>query len=199
VLGDAIRQAGSAVLPWTPELRQWQARVRLMHALEPEQWPDVSDAALLATLPHWAGPYLDGISRFSHLEKFPLRDALHSLLDWPQQQRLERELPLRLDVPSGSSIAIDYTTDHHPVLSVKLQEMFGLTETPRLAGGRVPLTIHLLSPAQRPVAVTQDLASFWKNAYAEVRKDLRGRYPRHPWPEDPLTAVAQRGVKKRDT
>jgi ATP-dependent helicase HrpB len=197
VLCDAIRAAGSAVLPWTPELRQWQARVQTMHGLEPAQWPAVSDAALLDTLAQWAGPFLDGVSRFSHLGKFPLRDALHALLDWPQQQRLEQELPLRLGVPSGSQVSIDYTTDHHPVLSVKLQEMFGLTETPRLAGGRVPLTIHLLSPAQRPVAVTQDLASFWRNAYAEVRKDLRGRYPRHPWPDDPLTAPAQRGVKKR--
>ncbi|HET8730235.1 MAG TPA: ATP-dependent helicase HrpB [Moraxellaceae bacterium] len=197
VLCDAIRQKGIEILPWTPELRQWQARVQLMHALEPEQWPDASDAALLESLDEWAGPFLDGMTRFSHLEKFPLRDALTSLLDWPRQQRLDQELPPRLTVPSGSAIAIDYTTDHHPVLSVKLQEMFGLTATPRLAGGRVPLTIHLLSPAQRPVAVTQDLASFWANAYAEVRKDLRGRYPRHPWPEDPLAAPAQRGVKKR--
>ncbi len=100
-------------------------------------------------------------------------------------------------MPTGSRIAIDYTGEHDPVLAVKLQEMFGLTETPRLARGRVPLTLHLLSPAQRPVAVTQDLASFWKNAYPEVRKDLRGRYPRHPWPEDPFTAEAQRGVKKK--
>lgn len=197
VLCEAIRQAGAQVLPWTPELRQWQARVQLLHRLEPEQWPDVSDAALLATLEDWAGPYLDGVTRFAHLEKFALRDALTGRLDWPRQQRLDQELPTRIDVPSGSRIAIDYTTDHDPVLSVKLQEMFGLTATPRLAGGRVPLTIHLLSPAQRPVAVTQDLASFWANAYAEVRKDLRGRYPRHPWPEDPLTAPAQRGVKKR--
>lgn len=199
VLCDAIRAAGSQVLPWTPELRQWQARVQLMHGIEPAQWPDVRDAALLDSLPQWAGPYLDGVSRFSHLGRFPLRDALYSQLDWPQQQRLEQELPVRLAVPSGSHVGIDYTTDHHPVLSVKLQEMFGLTETPRLAGGRVPLTIHLLSPAQRPVAVTQDLASFWQNAYADVRKDLRGRYPRHPWPDDPLTAPAQRGVKKRGT
>ncbi|MES2919529.1 MAG: ATP-dependent helicase HrpB [Pseudomonadota bacterium] len=192
-----LRQAGLEKLPWTPELRQWQARVQLMHGLEPAQWPDVSDAALAESLLVWAGPYLDGLTRFSHLEKFALRDALQGLLEWAQQQRLDQELPLRLSVPTGSSVSIDYTTDHDPVLSVKLQEMFGLTQTPRLAGGRVPLTIHLLSPAQRPVAVTQDLASFWANAYVEVRKDLRGRYPRHPWPEDPLTAVAQRGVKKR--
>jgi ATP-dependent helicase HrpB len=197
VLGEAVRAAGSQVLPWTPELRQWQARVQLLHVLEPDTWPDVGDVALLETFTAWAGPWLDGVTRFSHLDRFNLREALHGRLDWPLQQRLDRELPRSLTVPTGSAIAIDYTTDHDPVLSVKLQEMFGLTETPRLAGGRVPLTIHLLSPAQRPVAVTQDLASFWKNAYADVRKDLRGRYPRHPWPEDPLTAVAQRGVKKR--
>ncbi len=195
VFCDAIRAEGLQVLPWTPELRQWQARVQMMHLLEPEHWPAVSDPALQEALETWAGPFLDGFSRFSHLERFPLSDALTSLLDWDAGQRLDRELPVRIAVPSGSTISIDYTAEHDPVLSVKLQEMFGLTETPRLAGGRVPLTIHLLSPAQRPVAVTQDLASFWKNAYQDVRKDLRGRYPRHPWPEDPLTAVAQRGVK----
>ncbi|HEX6592241.1 MAG TPA: ATP-dependent helicase C-terminal domain-containing protein [Moraxellaceae bacterium] len=195
VFCEALRNAGLSVLPWSDELRQWQARVQLMHELEPDDWPDVSEAALKATLEAWAGPFLEGVTRFSHLAKFPLRDALFSLLDWNAQQELERELPTRLTVPTGSAIGIDYTAEHDPVLSVKLQEMFGLLETPRLAKGRVPLTIHLLSPAQRPVAVTQDLASFWKNAYADVRRDLRGRYPRHPWPEDPLTAVAQRGVK----
>ncbi|MGH8491887.1 MAG: ATP-dependent helicase HrpB [Moraxellaceae bacterium] len=195
VLCEALAEAGLTVLPWTDDLRQWQARVQLMHGLAPESWPDVSEEALQKALLDWAGPFLDGMTRFSHLAKFALHDALHSLLDWNAQQQLDRELPTRLTVPTGSDIRIDYTTEHHPVLAVKLQEMFGQLETPRLAGGRVPLTIHLLSPAQRPVAVTQDLASFWKNAYADVRRDLRGRYPRHPWPEDPFTAVAQRGVK----
>lgn len=195
VLCEAIRDAGLSVLPWTDELRQWQARVQLMHGLDSASWPDVSEEGLRTTLADWAGPYLDGMSRFSHLAKFPLGDAMHALLDWNTQQQLEKELPSRLAVPTGSEIRIDYTSEHHPVLAVKLQEMFGQLETPRLAGGRVPLTIHLLSPAQRPVAVTQDLASFWKNAYGDVRKDLRGRYPKHPWPEDPFTAVAQRGVK----
>lgn len=197
VICAAIRTHGSSVLPWTDDLRQWQARVQLLHGLEPEQWPAVDDATLLAGLENWAAPWLEGVSRFSHLANFKLHDALMSLLDWPQQQRLEKELPQRITVPSGSAVRIDYTAEHDPVLAVKLQEMFGLTETPRLANGRIPLTIHLLSPAQRPVAVTQDLASFWKNAYSDVRKDLRGRYPRHPWPDDPLTAVAQRGVKKK--
>ena len=158
---------------------------------------DGSEMALRQHVLEWAGPYLTGMSRFSHLDRFPLQDALTGLLDWARQQSLEHLLPANLTVPTGSRIAIDYTAEHGPVLAVKLQEMFGLLETPRLANGRVPLTIHLLSPAQRPVAVTQDLASFWKNAYADVRKDMRGRYPRHPWPDDPFTAVAQRGVKKK--
>lgn len=197
VLAQAIAEAGLQVLPWTDALRQWQARVQIMHGLAPAEWPDVSDAALREHVVDWAGPYLGGMSRFSHLERFPLHDALTGMLEWSQQQALDQLLPTHLVVPTGSRIGIDYTAGHHPVLAVKLQEMFGLLETPRLANGRVPLTIHLLSPAQRPVAVTQDLASFWKNAYAEVRKDMRGRYPRHPWPEDPFTAEAQRGVKKR--
>lgn len=197
VLAQAITDTGLQVLPWTDNLRQWQARVQILHRLEPEQWPDVSDAALRGRVPAWAGPYLTGLSRFSHLDRFPLHEALTALLDWSQQQALDQLLPTHLVVPTGSRIGIDYTGEHDPVLAVKLQELLGLTETPRLARGRVPLTIHLLSPAQRPVAVTQDLASFWKNAYPEVRKDLRGRYPRHPWPEDPFTAEAQRGVKKK--
>lgn len=195
VFCEALSAAGLAVLPWTDDLRQWQARVQIMHGLAPEDWPDVSEEGLKSSLQEWAGPFLDGVTRFSHLQKFPLTDALHALLDWNKQQELEKQLPTRLTVPTGSEIRIDYSSEHDPVLAVKLQEMFGQLETPRLAGGRVPLTIHLLSPAQRPVAVTQDLASFWKNAYADVRRDLRGRYPRHPWPEDPFTAVAQRGVK----
>lgn len=197
VLARAIAEAGLQVLPWTEALRQWQARVQIMHGLAPAEWPDVSDAALREHIADWAGPYLGGMSRFSHLERFPLHDALTGMLEWSQQQALEQLLPTHLVVLTGSRIGIDYTAGHHPVLAVKLQEMFGLLETPRLANSRVPLTIHLLSPAQRPVAVTQDLASFWKNAYPEVRKDMRGRYPRHPWPEDPFTAEAQRGVKKR--
>ncbi len=197
VLAQAIAETGVQVLPWTDTLRQWQARVQIMHRLAPAEWPNVSEEGLRARITEWAAPYLTGMSRFSHLDRFPLHNALTGMLDWSSQQALDALLPVQLEVPTGSRISIDYTAEHGPVLAVKLQEMFGLLETPRLAQGRVPLTIHLLSPAQRPVAVTQDLASFWKNAYAEVRKDIRGRYPRHPWPEDPFTAVAQRGVKKK--
>lgn len=196
---QGLREAGSAALPWTEPLRQWQARVQLMHALAPEVWPDVSDEHLMATLADWATPWLTGLTRLEQLAGFPLSDALQGRLNWPQRQRLDQLLPETLTVPTGSRVSINYTAAFSgqpgPILAVKLQELFGLNETPRLADGRIPLTLHLLSPARRPVAVTADLHSFWRNAYAEVRKDLRGRYPRHPWPEDPLSAVAQKGVK----
>ncbi len=194
---QGLREAGLQALPWTDGLRQWQARLELMQGLEPESWPDVGEAALLASLADWAGPYLAGYSRLGQLSGFPLHDALTGLLDWQQQQALNRLLPPSLVVPSGSVVGIDYCAEHGPVLAVKLQEMFGLSQTPRLAEGRISLLIHLLSPARRPVAVTADLASFWQNAYTEVRKDLRGRYPKHPWPDDPWTATATHRAKPR--
>ena len=188
-------QLGAEALPWTPALRQWQARVKRLHAAHPQDWPDVSDAALMATLADWAGPWLSGLSRLEEMSRFPLQDALFAQLDWSQQQQLNELLPTHLTVPSGSSVEIDYCVEGNPVLAVKLQEVFGWLDTPALAQGQLRLTLHLLSPARRPTAVTADLASFWRQGYPEVRKDLRGRYPKHPWPEDPLTAVAQRGVK----
>ena len=190
-----LRQLGADALPWTPALRQWQARVQRLHNWHPTDWPDVSDAALMAGLEDWAAPWLTGLSRHEEMSRFPLQDALFAHLDWSQRQQLDEQLPTHLTVPSGSSIEIDYCAEGNPVLAVKLQEVFGWLDTPALAQGRLRLTLHLLSPARRPTAVTADLASFWRQGYPEVRKDLRGRYPKHPWPEDPLTAVAQRGVK----
>ncbi|MES3040859.1 MAG: ATP-dependent helicase HrpB [Pseudomonadota bacterium] len=190
-----LRQLGADALPWTPALRQWQARVQRLHAWHPADWPDVSDAALMAGLEIWAAPWLSGLSRHEEMSRFPLHDALFAHLDWSQRQRLDEQLPTHLTVPSGSDIEIDYCAEGNPVLAVKLQEVFGWLDTPALAQGRLRLTLHLLSPARRPTAVTADLASFWRQGYPEVRKDLRGRYPKHPWPEDSLTAVAQRGVK----
>ena len=192
-----IRRMGLACLPWTDELQQWRARVAIMAALEPQQWPVLDDEQLLATLEQWALPWLAGINRRDQLKQFPLQQALFELLDRQQRDLLNTALPTHITVPTGSRIAIDYLAESGPVLAVKLQELFGLTETPRLAGGRVPLTIHLLSPARRPVGVTADLASFWQQGYPQVRKELRGRYPKHPWPEDPLTALPQRGLKPR--
>jgi ATP-dependent helicase HrpB len=190
-----IRRLGLGCLPWTETLLQWRARVRLMAALEPQQWPALDDDTLLATLEQWALPWLAGISRRDQLRQFPLQEALYALLDRTQRETLERILPTHVTVPSGSRISIDYLPESGPVLAVKLQELFGLTRTPPLADGRLPLTIHLLSPARRPVGVTADLASFWQQGYPQVRKELRGRYPKHPWPEDPLSAAPQRGVK----
>ncbi len=191
-----IRRLGSGCLPWTDALQQWRARVAVMAALEPDRWPQLDDDMLLATLEQWALPWLAGISRRDQLKQFPLQAALNAMLDKPQRDMLGTLLPTHIRVPTGSEIAIDYQVEGGPVLAVKLQELFGLTETPGLAGGRVPLTIHLLSPARRPVAVTADLASFWQQGYPQVRKELRGRYPKHPWPEDPLAAAPQRGVKQ---
>ncbi|GGY60747.1 ATP-dependent helicase HrpB [Marinobacter zhanjiangensis] len=192
----AVREKGLDSLPWTGAARQWQARVRQMRDLEPDQWPDVSDEALVATLEQWLAPFLAGIRNWKGLQQIPLHDALQSLLPYDQQQRLSRELPTTLEIPTGQHLRLDYTADNGPVLAAKLQALFGWTETPKLAGGRLPVIIHLLSPAQRPLAVTADLANFWKQVYPEVRKEMRGRYPKHPWPEDPLTAEARMGTKK---
>lgn len=195
-----IRELGVTALPWSPELRQWQARVLLCRRIEPdsrEPWPDVSDAALLATLKAWLAPWLDDVSRASHLARIDLAGALRALLTWPGQQRLDELAPTHLTVPSGSNVAIDYLDGPVPSLSVRLQEVFGLTATPRVGGGRVPVLLKLLSPARRPVQVTQDLESFWNTAYHEVRKELKGRYPRHYWPEDPRQAEPTKRVKPR--
>lgn len=162
----------------------------------PGAWPETSDAALLAGLDSWLAPFLAGMQRWSDLQKLDLRSALQSLLDYPQQQQLDQLAPARLVIPTGQEVTLDYTADNGPVLAAKLQALFGWNETPLVADGQVPVVIHLLSPAQRPLAVTGDLASFWRNAYPEVRKDMRGRYPKHPWPEDPFTAEAQQGTKK---
>ncbi|MFZ5697731.1 MAG: ATP-dependent helicase HrpB [Pseudomonadota bacterium] len=194
----ALAERGIGILPWDAAARQWRARVQLLHGLFPEQWPDFSDPALTATLADWAAPFLGGMTRLSHLADFPLREALRARLDHALQRQLDTLAPERWTVPTGSQILINYTAENGPVLAVKLQEMFGATATPALVNGKVPLTLHLLSPAQRPVAVTRNLVTFWQQGYPDVRKDLRGRYPRHPWPEDPLTAPPQRGVKRRE-
>ncbi|MCH8543297.1 MAG: ATP-dependent helicase HrpB [Alcanivorax sp.] len=193
-----LRAAGLGALPWRPALRQWQARVMLLRGQVPADWPDVSDEALLTGLEDWAGPFLDGMTRLRQLNDFPLSEALQALLDYPARQVLAREAPTHVQVPSGSQVTLDYcVAGEQPVLAVKLQEMFGAQDTPRVAYGRVPVLLHLLSPARRPVAITTDLAGFWQQGYTQVRKDLRGRYPKHPWPEDPLQAPAQRGTGRR--
>lgn len=191
-LVNLVRRKGLELLPWTPELRQWQARVALLRQLDiagkdQSEWPDVSDAALLKSLEHWLMPYLGKVSRLSHFANLDLSSIVHNLLPWPLPQRLDELAPHHLSVPSGSSIRLDYS-EQPPILAVRLQELFGLAETPRIAGGRQVVKLHLLSPARRPVQVTQDLANFWRSTYAEVKKDLKGRYPKlfhkmDPWVE----------------
>ncbi|CAI8996156.1 ATP-dependent RNA helicase HrpB [Pseudomonas chlororaphis] len=200
-LVNLVRRKGLELLPWTPELRQWQARVALLRQLDLEakgesQWPDVSDTALLKSLESWLLPYLGKVSRLSHFANLELASIVHNLLPWPLPQRLDELAPHHLTVPSGSSIRLDYS-EQPPILAVRLQELFGLAETPRIAGGRQVVKLHLLSPARRPVQVTQDLANFWRSTYAEVKKDLKGRYPKHYWPDDPLVAEATARAKPR--
>jgi ATP-dependent helicase HrpB len=199
---EGIRQEGLDCLPWTKALRQWQARVGFLGRLfgEADEWPDVSDRALTGGIENWLGPFLAGRYRLRDLERIDLKSALAVLLTGSQRKRLEDLAPTHLTVPSGSRIPIDYAFDI-PVLAVRIQEMFGATATPCIAGGRQPLLIHLLSPAGRPVQVTQDLAGFWQSGYPEVKKQLKGRYPKHFWPDDPLrfpaTARAKTRRKKR--
>lgn len=196
-----MRRKGLELLPWTPELRQWQARVGLLRQMDLQtqsesEWPDVSNDALLETLDHWLLPYLGKVTRLSHFGNLDLSPILHNLLPWPLPQRLEELAPHHLTVPSGSSVRLDYS-ESPPILAVRLQELFGLADTPRIANGRQIVKLHLLSPARRPVQVTQDLANFWRSTYAEVKKDLKGRYPKHYWPDDPLIAEPTARVKPR--
>lgn len=196
---EGVREMGLESLPWNEEARQLQARLLSLHQWLPgEDWPDLSDAQLLATLEEWLAPYLSGMNRREHLSRLNLADILRNTLDWDKQQRLEQAAPTHLQVPSGSRKKLSYSSDAAPpVLAVKLQELFGLADTPTVAGGRVAVMLHLLSPAQRPIQVTQDLKSFWNNTYAEVKKELKGRYPKHPWPDDPWRAEATARTKRK--
>ena len=195
-----IRQLGIEALPWDRDTRNLQARLEFVRHLEPAPLPDwpASDAAALAgDLEHWLAPWLEGITRREHLARLPLREALLARLDAAQRRALDELAPRELAVPSGSRIRIDYVDDNAPCIEVRLQEVFGLAATPRIGGNRVPVTLKLLSPAQRPVQITRDLAGFWRSSYVEVRKEMRGRYPRHHWPEDPMQAAPSRGARRR--
>ncbi len=199
---DGVRRRGLAVLPWTDAAREFRARVLSLRAWRPaDAWPDLSDAALSATLGEWLAPWLAGMTRLEHLQRLDLVAVLQSPLqaavagDW--RRRLEEGAPTHVQVPSGARRRLAYAPGEPPVLAVKLQEMFGLADTPRVCWGEVPVTLHLLSPAGRPMQVTRDLRSFWERTYPEVRRELRGRYPKHPWPDDPWRAVPTAGVKRR--
>lgn len=194
---EGIRDMGIDCLPWTPASLSLRARLAFLRRIEGAEWPDCSDAALLDGLETWLAPWLDGLSRKAHLSRLDMTAIVSSLLDWDARKRLDRHAPTHIDVPSGSRIAVDYQSGDHPVLAVRLQEMFGLADTPTIAGGRIKLTLHLLSPARRPVQVTQDLASFWATAYRQVKADLKGQYPKHYWPDDPMQAEPTARAKPR--
>ncbi|SFU49883.1 ATP-dependent helicase HrpB [Pontibacter akesuensis] len=197
VLLQVLQEKGMARMPWSEEAIRTRQRLAFLHQLEPEKWYDVSDAALAASLEEWLLPHLVGLRSMEQVTRLDFNEMLLADLSWEQRQEMERLAPSHLQVPSGSRIALDYSDATTPVLAVRLQEVFGLLDTPRVGGGKVPLLLHLLSPASRPVQVTRDLRSFWNNGYFDVRKDLRGRYPKHHWPEDPLSAAPVRGTKKR--
>ena len=191
---DAIQREGIAALPWSASAQSIRHRLEFAHGLD-ANWPSVSDVTLLDEVDQWLAPHLAGMSKRSDLARINLGDLLLGRLTWQQRAALDVLAPTHIEVPSGSRIAVDYRDAAAPILAVRLQEMFGAQSTPTVGGGRVPVTLHLLSPAHRPVQITRDLAGFWRNSYFDVRKDLRGRYPRHPWPDDPLTAPPTKRVK----
>jgi ATP-dependent helicase HrpB len=190
VMTQGVREMGLAALPWSDGAKSLKARVMFLRRLYPEDgWPDLSDDALLASLEGWLTPYLAGISRRAHLDRLDMHQILQGMIPHELARKMDRLAPVRIEVPSGADVRIDYETEGDPVLRVRLQEMFGLARTPAIAEGRSPLRIELLSPAGRPLAVTQSLETFWTNGYPSVRSDMRGRYPKHAWPEDPLSAT----------
>jgi ATP-dependent helicase HrpB len=197
VLLAGLAREGIDALPWNDRARSLRQRLGFLRSLDPS-WPDVSDAVLTSTLGAWLGPYLAGARSLADLSRVDLAAALSNALSWDRRTAIDELAPTHIVVPSGSRIPIDYTDPQAPVLAVRLQEMFGLEDTPRIAAGRVPLTIHLLSPAHRPVQVTRDLAGFWRSSYFDVRKELRGRYPKHYWPDDPMQAEPTRRAKRRN-
>lgn len=188
-MAQGIAGMGLRVLPWKDGVTHFRAQVMYLRRLLPEDgWPDLSDEALLLSLNEWLTPYLAGITRKAHLERLDMFAIIKGLVPYDLQRQMESLVPSRIEVPSGAHVAIDYETDGDPVIRVRLQEMFGLARTPTIARGRAQLRIELLSPAGRPLAVTKSLETFWTNGYPDVRAELRGRYPKHSWPEDPLSA-----------
>jgi ATP-dependent helicase HrpB len=197
MLAQGVVQKDMARLPWTKSLLQWRDRVSFLRRLEGEEWPDLSDDALAATAADWLAPLVIGKTSAAALGADELTAAVHGLVPWKLRRRLELEAPTHFAAPSGSSVPIDYNSNEGPRLSIRVQELFGLKHHPAIAGGRVPLLIELLSPAHRPVQVTRDLPGFWRGSYAAVKAEMKGRYPRHPWPDDPIGAPATRRAKRR--
>jgi ATP-dependent helicase HrpB len=197
-LAGGVLSLGVARLPWTQSLKQWRDRVLFLRRAEEGVWPDLSDEAL-AALPNWLAPFLHGKTSLAEIGAEDLARALHAQLDHRLLRRLESEAPTHFTAPTGTEAAVDYQAEGGPSIALRVQELFGLSTHPALAGGRVPLILHLLSPAHRPIQITRDLPGFWRGSWSAVRADLRGRYPRHFWPENPAEAVPTTRAKPRGT
>jgi ATP-dependent helicase HrpB len=198
LLAEGVARAGIGKLPWTKALTQWRDRVMFLRKAEGDEWPDLSDVALAANV-DWLVPAFDRKAAVSQLAPDDLQSALTELVPWPLRRRLAAEAPTHFEAPTGTRVAIDYEAEAGPTIAIRLQELFGLAQHPAIAGGRIPLVIELLSPGHRPVQITRDLPGFWHGSYAAVRTEMRGRYPRHPWPDDPLAAAPTRRAKPRGT
>jgi ATP-dependent helicase HrpB len=198
-LATGLATLGAARLPWTKTQLQRRGRVAFLRAAGETDWPDLSDAALTATLSDWLGPYLAGKTRLADLSADDLGQALDALIPWALKRRLDEEAPTHFEAPTGNRHAIDYEGAGAPALHIRVQELFGLKSHPAMAGGRLPLTLHLLSPAHRPIQITRDLPGFWSGSWAAVKAEMKGRYPRHPWPDDPANALPTARAKPRGT
>ncbi|SDH63446.1 ATP-dependent helicase HrpB [Bradyrhizobium sp. Rc2d] len=199
IFADGLIAAGLDRLPWSKAAKQWRDRVMFLRKAEGDSWPDLSDDGLIARRDDWLVPALYDKIALKDISAGDLSDALMALLPWEMRARLDREAPTHFEAPTGTMLAIDYEAEQGPTIAVRLQELFGLNTHPSIAAGKVPLVLELLSPAQRPVQVTRDLPGFWRGSYSAVRSDLRGRYPRHPWPDDPASALPTRRAKPRGT
>jgi ATP-dependent helicase HrpB len=199
LLADAIAKAGLDRLPWSKHFKQWRDRVMFLRKSEGDEWPDLSDAALTASVQDWLAPLLADKTALRDIGADDLSNAIVELLPWNMRRRLDAEAPTHFEAPTGTNVPIDYEAEAGPTIAIRVQELFGLGRHPAIAGGRVPLVIELLSPAHRPVQVTRDLPGFWAGSYAAVKAEMRGRYPKHPWPDDPATAVPTRRAKRAGT
>jgi ATP-dependent helicase HrpB len=197
LLTDALAGTGIGRLPWTKSLKQWRDRVMFLRRSEGGEWPDLSDAALTQTLGEWLAPLLAAKTALGEVTADELEEALQNVLPYPLKRRLDAEAPTHFEAPTGSRVPVDYEAEGGPKIAIRVQELFGLNRHPAIAGGKIPLVIELLSPAHRPVQTTRDLPGFWRGSYAAVRAAVRGRYPKHPWPDDPVAASATRRAKPR--
>ncbi|MBZ0141046.1 MAG: ATP-dependent helicase HrpB, partial [Pseudorhodoplanes sp.] len=197
ILCEGIVGLGIDRLPWSKTLRQWRDRDMFLRRAEGDEWPDLSDTALAATASEWLMPHLADKTVLADLSSEEFGAALTAFLPWNLRRRLDAEAPTHFEAPTGTRVAIDYEAEAGPTIAIRVQELFGLDRHPAIAGGRVPLVIELLSPAQRPVQVTRDLPGFWRGSYQAVKTELKGRYPRHAWPDDPVAAAPTRRAKPR--